>query len=188
MVRIQRLRWREPRQAERAPLCHWDLRDFPRTLGVTPSVGTANTCPAFQKLISFAVLLPESFRGGCSFGLRPSADRSAWKLGICLPRGIMCWPWRRASRRGITLRRIIKREASESTKRQNLHRPIRTTRKPCSKWPPKPRPEFVPPAGLFSNLYRLSEVGRSGPRLSSLFRYRRVAQQTHVCAQNCRRW
>ena len=24
--------------------------------------------PAFQKFISFAVLLPESFRGGCSFG------------------------------------------------------------------------------------------------------------------------
>jgi hypothetical protein len=26
--------------------------------------------PAFQKFISFAVLLPESFRGGCSFGVR----------------------------------------------------------------------------------------------------------------------
>ena len=26
--------------------------------------------PAFQKFITFAVLLPESFRGGCSFGLR----------------------------------------------------------------------------------------------------------------------
>ena len=33
--------------------------------------------PAFQKFISVAVLLPESFRGGCSFGLRPQVSRSS---------------------------------------------------------------------------------------------------------------
>lgn len=52
--------------------------------GVTPSVNvTRQSGAAFQKFITCAVLLPESFRGGCSFGA--STKRA-------LPRGIMCWP------------------------------------------------------------------------------------------------
>ena len=52
----------------------WDLRDFPASAdwpGLPLRWGRRIfTRPAFQKFISCAVLLPESFRGGCSFGLR----------------------------------------------------------------------------------------------------------------------
>ena len=60
------------RRDARAPLS-LDLRDFPEPLaGADYPFGKGGSRPLFQKFITFAVLLPESFRGGCSFGLRPS--------------------------------------------------------------------------------------------------------------------
>ncbi|GAA0531536.1 hypothetical protein GCM10008941_08640 [Rhizomicrobium palustre] len=60
----------------------------------------AERASAFQKFIPFAVLLPESFRGGCSFGLRlrlrpdksAFAEREGWN---CLP-----WQKENVSREG----------------------------------------------------------------------------------------
>src|SRR6185437_9092622 len=99
----------------------WDLRDFPAALassaGGLPLRWDAPTgSPAFQKFISIAVLLPESFRGGCSFGLRLTlrpTGRLVMKVER-LPRGIMCWPRPCASRRKSALRRIISGELGES--------------------------------------------------------------------------
>src|SRR5258707_793783 len=97
MVRTQRLSRRgSATLAKPAPALSWDLRDFPAgfvrsdyPFGVNrPTAGST-----FQMFISFAVLLPESFRGGCSFGLRPSGFGRRVGLkrrGIRLPRGIEC--------------------------------------------------------------------------------------------------
>jgi len=51
-----------------------NLRAFPRGLpGITPSVATDRVRGAFQSVAkTAAVLLPERFRGGCSFGDRAS--------------------------------------------------------------------------------------------------------------------
>src|ERR1700743_3456894 len=74
------------RRGTRAPLSQ-DLRDFPqspffakrKTARDYPFGGGREGGIAFQKLITFAVLLPESFRGGCSFGacfqVSPARDR-----------------------------------------------------------------------------------------------------------------
>ena len=97
----------------RTPLS-WDLRVFPQPGQMAkpgyPFGGPIFRMAAFQKFISFAVLLPESFRGGCSFGPLRSPKGEAG----CLPRGILCWPSQRASRRTAMLRRILKRAWGES--------------------------------------------------------------------------
>ena len=87
-----------------------------------------------------AVLLPESFRGGCSFG--PLLRQS---LRGRLPRGIVCWPDPQRLRRTGMLQSIIrgaKGESTKSGKRPELLTFFRELRcpkgpKPRSK-PPKP--------------------------------------------------
>src|SRR4051812_29070794 len=72
-----------------APLS-WDLRDFPVTKngGGLPLRWKPFHRPRFPEVHHpIAVLLPESFRGGCSFG--PLLRQS---FGGRLPRGIVCWP------------------------------------------------------------------------------------------------
>src|ERR1700746_2440812 len=61
-----------------------------------------------------AVLLPESFRGGCSFG--PLLRQG---YGGRLPRGIVWWPSPQRLRRTRMLRGIIGGAEDESTKVQN---------------------------------------------------------------------
>src|SRR5580704_6666314 len=67
---------RRARRHQRCPLCRFSLRDSPpASRRLTPSVSGRPPRPtaAFQSALSPAVLLPESFRGGCSFGAaRPS--------------------------------------------------------------------------------------------------------------------
>ena len=101
------------------------------------------TLPRFPEVHHpIAVLLPESFRGGCSFGGIPPSNlrgRSA------LPRGIVCWPSRRAIRRTGLLQSIIRGVGNESTKARKppdlltFFRELRCPKgpKPRSK-PPKP--------------------------------------------------
>jgi len=78
------------------PGCHGNLRDFAKTAVekppalLTPSVEQRinSTPPAFQPAQQQAVLLPESFRGGCSFGASgTSIMSSAWSLphAACSP-------------------------------------------------------------------------------------------------------
>jgi hypothetical protein len=67
----------------RAPLS-WDLRDFPGGVPDYPFGEDRPTGgPAFQKFIPFAVLLPESFRGGCSFG---ASQAGLSREGLCAGR------------------------------------------------------------------------------------------------------
>src|SRR6202011_1620567 len=63
------------RSARTLPPLSWTLRDSPEPQvrprsGLTPSVsgGSNHSAAAFQSALPPAVLLPESFRGGCSFG------------------------------------------------------------------------------------------------------------------------
>ena len=116
-VRSSTVRTRGARSAThgstRAPLSS-DLRDFPERdrRRVTPSVEDGKRRPAFQKFISFAVLLPESFRGGCSFGL---AFGILLNVAERLPRGIIVWPRQRASRRDMRRAGIIGGSCGKST-------------------------------------------------------------------------
>src|SRR6516165_6965074 len=91
-------RWAHPylRQSGRRsvrplPPLSWTLRDSPDSptlhppplagegrvggSGLTPSV-SGRSPAAFQSALAPAVLLPESFRGGCSFGAAPARDLS----------------------------------------------------------------------------------------------------------------
>ena len=54
----------------RSPLCHWpeSFADQPRAVSAYTIGGSS--CSAFQSVVAQAVRLPESFRGGCSFGGR----------------------------------------------------------------------------------------------------------------------
>ena|GEM_PF-2544102 len=69
--------------AHMPPPLSWNLKDSPAVDSYTNEPGFIfgeggqNLIrPAFQSLITLAVLLPESFRGGCSFGV------SDWSFGI----------------------------------------------------------------------------------------------------------
>src|SRR6516165_7266870 len=58
------------------PPLSWTLRDSPEPWpGLTPSV-SGRSPAALQSALPPAVLLPESFRGGCSFGAAPTRDLS----------------------------------------------------------------------------------------------------------------
>src|SRR6516165_2470282 len=100
-------RWAHPylRQSGRRsvrplPPLSWTLRDSPDTptlpsprergrvgwgTGLTPSV-SGRSPAAFQSALAPAVLLPESFRGGCSFGAAPARDLSCGRAysAFCL--------------------------------------------------------------------------------------------------------
>ncbi len=55
--------------ANRRPLCHGNLRAFVRSAQTYPFGGSGFRPNAFQSVAkASAVLLPERFRGGCSFG------------------------------------------------------------------------------------------------------------------------
>ncbi len=115
---------RIPIRETRAPLSS-DLRDFPplrqRLRRGYPFGGGRLREPSFQKFITHAVLLPESFRGGCSFGLRLRLrpDKSAFAKNSRLPRGIMCCPHGRASRRARASKTILGEAVRESTRPRN---------------------------------------------------------------------
>src|SRR5205814_10096344 len=62
--------------------------------GLTPSVSRRTLCPAaaFQSALPPAVLLPESFRGGCSFGAARSEVKSGRDLSCGRAYGAPCVP------------------------------------------------------------------------------------------------
>src|ERR1700739_2912798 len=62
------------------PPLSWTLRDSPEPRpGLTPSV-SGRSPAALQSALPPAVLLPESFRGGCSFGAAPTRDLSCGRV------------------------------------------------------------------------------------------------------------
>ena len=79
------------RERPTLPPLSWTLRDSPSATGepwprLTPSVsgGASTPAAAFQSALPPAVLLPESFRGGCSFGAAPDIARPL--LRACIQR------------------------------------------------------------------------------------------------------
>src|ERR1700731_1550248 len=99
--------------ASRTPLSSGPER-FPSNLVRDyPFGGGCSRSPAFQKFISFAVLLPESFRGGCSFGalLRGPVGRAQ---GLSRE-GSIVWPPLLRLTAGKSVAVIIRWGLSEST-------------------------------------------------------------------------
>ena len=75
------------------PPLSWTLRDspepHPRAAGLTPSVSGRSSAAAFQSALPPAVLLPESFRGGCSFGAaHPHSSGARPLLRACIQRSL----------------------------------------------------------------------------------------------------